>query len=206
MRPGTRPTVRGFGGALTLAIGAACAALIPWAGCSVEKHYDVLSFFFDGVPDPNAPALSKADQLKQMRDSPTYTIHKPFAEDKCEDCHGRRFNLTRQDSSICLKCHEGVPEEQPRVHGPVAAAACLWCHTPHESAYAALLKGPAREVCTACHEPSMLGTEKVPEHAPSDQTSCVECHAGHGGTARYFLKHGGGGAAALLGPGGESAP
>lgn len=208
MSPRTRSTGRRFRRAIALAIGTSCALLTIWGGCSVEKNYDVLSFFFDGVPDPNATTLTRADALRQMRDSPTYTIHKPFAEDKCEDCHGRRFNLSKQDSSICLKCHEGVPDEQPRVHGPVAAAACLWCHTPHESAYAALLKGPARGVCSACHEPSLLGTDTVPQHKPDDTTSCVECHSGHGGTVRYFLKQNAPGvkAAAARDAGREPAP
>ena len=55
-----RPTLiargRARGGLRRLAILA--LALMPatlWLGCSVEKNYKILSFFFDGVPDPNAP-------------------------------------------------------------------------------------------------------------------------------------------------------
>ena len=159
---------------------------ILWAGCSPEKNYEVLSFFFDGVPDPNAPLLPTASG-EVLRRSPTYSIHKPFQEERCAECHGSRFNLGPQDSGICLKCHEEVTTQQPLMHGPVVAGACLWCHSAHESAYAYLLKGEPRNVCTGCHDASLLGTERVPAHADQTQ-SCLECHYGHGGTRRYFLR------------------
>ncbi|VAX41589.1 hypothetical protein MNBD_PLANCTO03-1089, partial [hydrothermal vent metagenome] len=66
--------------------------------------------------------------------------------------------------------------------------ACLWCHAPHESPYAALFKGPVRQVCSACHAPGMLGTDETPEHLPDAEESCLDCHFGHGGTSRFFLR------------------
>lgn len=169
------------------AAGSVVALVLAWAGCTVtQENYDLLTFFFDGVPDPNAPMLPGAS-LEDIRRSPTYSIHQPFAEDRCAECHERRFDLGPADSGICLKCHEGVPTEQPRMHGPVAAAACLWCHTAHESPYAALMKGSARDVCMSCHDVNLLSAEEVPEHAPEAEQSCLDCHAAHGGTNRYFL-------------------
>lgn len=172
------------------AIGAAAAAVVLWAGCTVtNENYEVLSFFFDGVPDPNAPMLPGATAA-QIRLSPTYSVHEPFTEDRCADCHGRRFNLTPADSPLCLNCHAEVPNEQPLMHGPVAAVACLWCHTAHESPYPALLKRAPRDVCATCHDAALLSAERVPEHAPEATESCLDCHAGHGGTTRYFLHPG----------------
>lgn len=174
--------------AARLAVGAALCAVGAWSGCSVEKHYEVLSFFFDGVPDPNAPKMQDgALDGRTLRQSPTYSAHDPFIEERCSDCHQSRFNLGPQDSGICLDCHENATTEQPRMHGPVVAVACLWCHSPHESPYASLLKGPARQVCTTCHEQSMLDTQRVPEHADAER-SCLDCHYGHGGMSRYFLR------------------
>jgi predicted CXXCH cytochrome family protein len=156
-----------------------------WVGCTVTpENYEFLSLMFDGVPDPNAPIGSPGTPITQ---SPTYTIHQPVVEGKCVDCHGRRFNMTAVDASVCLECHETVTEAQPLMHGPVAAMACLWCHTPHESPYASLLKQPPRELCSTCHTSDMLGTAKTPEHKPDSVVSCLECHSGHGGTSRYFL-------------------
>ena len=50
-----------------------------------------------------------------------------------------------------------------------------------------LLKAPAREVCSQCHAPSTLSSERVPAHMQSDR-SCLECHQGHGGKERFFLR------------------
>lgn len=162
-----------------------------WAGCSIEKHYATLSFFFDGVPDPAAKdRVAEAGGITAaIRNSPTYSYHKPYAEEKCTECHTDRFQLTGQDSSLCLKCHADRTTEHPRMHGPVAAVACLWCHTPHESAQPHLLKKPARDVCIQCHEQNMLSTQRVPAHADAAR-SCLECHFGHGGTSQFFLRDG----------------
>lgn len=174
----------------------ACATLTfvgVWAGCTVTpENYEFLSKIFDGVPDPSHPEWEPGpDGRGSIRKSPTYTIHQPYAEEKCVDCHGSAFRQSSLDSSICLKCHEGIPESQPRMHGPVVTVACLWCHTPHESPYAALFKAPPREVCSSCHAPGMLGTDRTPEHLPDSEASCLECHQGHGGTVRYFLRQSG---------------
>jgi predicted CXXCH cytochrome family protein len=73
------------------------------------------------------------------------------------------------------------------MHGPVVAAACLWCHAPHESAFSALLKDEPRNVCIGCHDQGLLGTERVPAHA-DESRSCLDCHYGHGGTRQYFIR------------------
>lgn len=184
--PAHRRGIRRPAGPLLCA--AVAVALAIWAGCTVTKdNYEVLSFFFDGVPDPNAPIGAAGVPIRQ---SPTYSLHQPYAERKCVECHGRRFNVTAVGADICLTCHEGVTDALPRMHGPVAAGACLWCHAPHESPYAALLKGPERDVCGACHTPDMLSGSRIPEHGADSEVGCLECHSAHGGTVRYFLHAG----------------
>jgi predicted CXXCH cytochrome family protein len=79
-----------------------------------------------------------------------------------------------------------VPGAHVLMHGPVARAACSWCHAPHESAEPALLKNTPIQVCTQCHDQELLGANP-PEHVDGT-TSCLQCHFGHGGDARYFLK------------------
>lgn len=167
---------------LALTLGAAFS-------CSVtEKNYTTLSFFFDGVPDPNAKAKGGPGAVAlDMASSPTYSVHKPYAAGACAECHSQAYELTPQDSGICMKCHKDRTNEYPKMHGPVAAAACLWCHAPHESAEAHLMKKPAREVCLQCHEAASLSVERVPEHADAAR-SCLDCHSGHGGTASFFLR------------------
>ena len=189
--------------ASTLAVGAALAVVGAWTGCSVEKNYELLSFFFDGVPDPNAPMMEGASG-PVLRESPTYSAHEPYVQDQCRDCHKARFNLGPQDSDICFDCHENVPTAQPVMHGPVVAGACLWCHSAHESPYPSLLKGTGREVCMTCHEAGMLSVRQVPEHA-DESISCLSCHYGHGGMSRYFLRDGAESAGGA-GVGGGAAP
>jgi len=87
---------------------------------------------------------------------------------------------------VCQKCHAAVLDSHPRMHGPVAAGACLMCHAQHESTVKNLLRvvPPAR--CTQCHGPKFIGTPKSPVHADMTR-DCRDCHSGHGGDARYFL-------------------
>ncbi len=175
--------------ALAVALAAVACLAVLWPGCSVEKNYRVLSFFFDGVPDPNAPVRRSAGGGLGAgpAQAAIVAVHKPYAEEKCASCHVSRFQLTVNDSALCLKCHGEKPTEYAVMHCPVAAGACLWCHTPHESAYASLLKAPARDVCSQCHVPGTLSTRRTPAHADAAR-SCLECHSGHGGTRPYFIR------------------
>jgi predicted CXXCH cytochrome family protein len=164
------------------------AIIAIWSGCSVNKrNYKVLNFFFDGVPDPSLPAGSEPG----VDGGPPrlVVVHRPFAEENCEACHRTRYRPSRNDSSICLECHDTVKTAHPFMHGPVEANACLWCHNPHESSHPALLRDTDRKVCSQCHTPSMLSSTKVPAHADTAR-GCLECHSGHGGLTSQMLKPG----------------
>lgn len=165
--------------------------MLIWAGCSIEKNYATLSFFFDGVPDPKAKAqaAAAAGVTDDLRKSPTYSLHKPYAEELCVACHKGQLKITSRDSKMCFGCHKEQTSNHARMHGPVAAGACLWCHNPHESAEANLMRAPARQVCTQCHDKTLLSSDGIPAHA-DDTRSCLECHFGHGGASPLFLKEG----------------
>lgn len=171
------------GAALLLII----VALAIWSGCTVTKqNYKALSFLFDGVPDPSLPPGSEAGRLEGGK--PVFVvIHKPYAEERCDACHRTRYRPSRNDSGVCLECHASVKVTYPHVHGAVEAAACLWCHNPHESSRPALLRDSDRKMCAQCHTLSMLGTTKVPAHSDAAR-GCLECHSGHGGTTSSMLK------------------
>jgi predicted CXXCH cytochrome family protein len=163
-------------------------ALLVWAGCTVTpENYKLLSTFFDGVPDPSMSGPSGNMVGFDISQSPTYSIHKPYEEQQCEVCHKVGLQPTRNDSAMCIGCHEKTPSEHRFTHGPVAAGACMWCHAPHESAHAALLRDVDRKVCGQCHTPAMLDSTKVPEHT-DESRACLECHTGHGGSAPYMLR------------------
>lgn len=172
--------------ALVAAWGAAivCAAL--WTGCTVSKrNYPVLSFFFDGVPDPSLPkgAVNRGDDGKPV----FVVVHRPYFEEKCDACHRTKYRPTRNDSSACQDCHAVVKTAYPKMHGAVEANACLWCHSPHESSRPHLLRDADRKLCLQCHEYSLLSAAKVPAHR-DESRGCLECHSGHGGTDAHLLK------------------
>jgi len=162
-----------------------------WSGCTAEKKYKVLSFFFDGVPDPNAPAVDlNASVAVDERGKPVHVVlHKPYADNNCAVCHGsaKEFSdFTKIPSTVCITCHTKIPNQYPIMHGPVSAVECNWCHTPHESQNDHLLKIASPDVCVQCHEPALLPA-KVPEHLLAER-SCLDCHFAHGGQKHGFLR------------------
>jgi predicted CXXCH cytochrome family protein len=182
---------RRLAGMLLMLLGIVMAAGLIGCGTPRER-YKTLSFFFDGVPDPDAPAKrgSGGDvQQTVFVGKRIVSQHKPFLDNRCAECHNSATGDIQDFSaaySACIKCHKKVPTERDLMHGPVARAQCKWCHAPHESTEPALLKDTPIKVCTQCHDKQLLGSNP-PEHVDG-KTSCLQCHFGHGGTARYFLK------------------
>lgn len=168
-----------------------CIALGSFLGCSPQKRYQVLSFFFDGVPVPGGAQGGGGGEGGR----PIAYTHKPYAEGKCGSCHAsdelemtvdRPTNLTAISSSVCLKCHAKIPAEYSVMHGPVASAQCLLCHAPHQSAVPHLLNAPAPRLCVQCHAPETM-IPRRPEHQ-DEKADCLSCHSGHGGTAHGLLR------------------
>ncbi len=155
-----------------------------WTGCNVEKHYSTLSFFFDGVPDPNAPITDGSPTIDGRR---IVVVHKPFQEEQCLQCHPDPANmqLTMDDGGICLKCHEEVQDQYPVMHAAVTSLACIWCHNPHMSAFPSLLRDDAPALCTQCHDEQNSST--MPPPHPDLSSDCLSCHSGHGGSEGHFL-------------------
>ena len=168
------------------------------AGCGTPRErYQVLSYFFDGVPDPDAAKQKIAEDnagTNRVLTAAIISRHKPYVEAgsdtaKCDEyCHGRAGIVLDFDQAYqsCVKCHAKVSTSKEKMHGPVATAACKYCHAPHESTQEYLLKDDPVKVCTQCHQPNLLG-DKPAEHRDGT-TSCLNCHFGHGGHDSYFLK------------------
>jgi len=171
-----------------------------WVGCAPQERYHVLTVFFDGVPDPNAPPKPKRGRGNmvnmgvEVRQATTAvgitTRHKPFVANQCASCHPMNWGAGNGEmaypiAELCVKCHPKVPKQYVRMHGPVAVKACDWCHKPHEAGEAFLLKAPPRQVCGQCHESKLLSLS--PKEHIDGVTSCLDCHSGHGGPKRFFL-------------------
>ena len=163
-------------------------------GCTPEKRYQVISFFFDGVPDPNKKneegqeiAQTDTSQRANVITKQESYLHKPFQEEKCKSCHEEGFSnaLKKQIPDLCYSCHENFASKFNSLHGPVASGACQQCHDPHESRYEKLLIRTSRDICFNCHESGMV--LKNPIHEKIGDQNCTECHNPHGGGNNGFL-------------------
>ncbi len=139
--------------------------------------------------------------------------HGPFASKHCPACHatgkaassyvipgtGRRGipkfgpKLRYAKKDLCRHCHERfrpavLAERQRYTHGPVAAGACLRCHSPHMTPNRYMIrKRPIRQICLQCHDPAEIFV--TPYHAEvRKERDCTDCHDPHGGNRRYFLR------------------
>ncbi len=158
------------------------------AGCNEVKHYETLTFFFDGVPEPGreTPVAVKPGKREGMptgaRDIQpavqTEWIHEPYRERKCDGCHSKMFarDLARPKQELCDSCHPGM-RNVAHVHGPVAAGACMGCHHPHRSPNPYLLVAPAQDLCMKCHGDTF--TAQADYHAGWNERQCVACHNAH---------------------------
>ncbi len=166
---------------------------------SVEKDYKYFHWFVDGIPEPGSVETTSgqthissflAGGAQQISPGTIYYSHKPWADENCHACHQgvSQFSMPgRDDSQICMPCHEKVVDEYRYMHGAVVSVACLWCHAPHLSQYEHLLRAKPTEICLQCHstEDGSLLLEK--EHADLTR-NCLDCHFGHGSEEPGFLK------------------
>ena len=169
------------------------AGMILLCGCEAKTRYQVLSFFFDGVPAPQdqssrgnttagkAASASDATAGGQTRRG---SQHGPYAARMCKACHDANTNaLVLPKSELCLNCHTLPPAR--RSHGPVVSGGCTVCHDPHLSSYEYLLISPAREFCSYCHDPKEVSARDAHRGITA---SCTECHNPHGSDNEYFLR------------------
>jgi predicted CXXCH cytochrome family protein len=173
-----------------VAIGVLLVASLALGGCTAQRKYRVLNFFFDGVPDPNAPVVDPRQyQLQRGTAASPVFVHKPYAENNCGGCHLNTDNLlarAKVPADVCQKCHAAVATAFPVMHGPVAVGACQKCHSPHQSRNKHLLREASPKVCVQCHTPALLGS-MPPEHM-DPKADCLTCHNAHGGNHRGLLK------------------
>ncbi len=177
---------------------AAASALAGWvAACSPATKHRVLTYFFDGVPDPNeVPQIGYASSGVAMAGTtsdgkrkvvPQYA-HEPYRKGECGGCHDAQTGQTYmpKNEGLCGRCHAGFTRKYAFVHGPAAVEHCAFCHHHHASSHEFMLhKGPT-ETCLRCHSRDDLSGEAY--HATIDEDVCTKCHNPHGGDDRFFLK------------------
>ncbi len=181
--------------------------------CSTAENYGLLSYFFDGVPNP-------ADDVKEVEvdafvgpptpsqfakdhppEAPRHYIHAPYKEEKCQECHLSRIGggsglgsmmrglptMRKPMRTLCFTCHELAPRKW--AHAPAVAGACNLCHDPHNSPYPALLlRADQKELCGQCHEGETFPSAE--RHEDFGERMCSDCHDPHAADAALFLRPG----------------
>lgn len=160
-------------------------------GCGEPTNYKVLSFFFDGVPEPKTEIAGEqagkagAGRTKEGTVK-EFTVHGPYAARLCDGCHARGGSnkLLLPVNELCSKCHN-IQLNKKWVHGPLVSGGCMACHNPHSSPYRFLLNSESREFCFYCH--SRGDVSKNPVHQGTD-AGCTTCHDAHMSDKKYLLK------------------
>jgi len=178
-----------------------CVGILLLIGaCSVEKHYRSLSFFFDGVPNPELirqQAIS--DSLEAIADEneviaeigkSDFILHPPYKERKCDHCHnqGQMGSLNESMPQLCTQCHPNLGMQSTFTHGPARGGYCTQCHHPHKAKEEKLLLQSGRELCLNCHDVNSLFAGDF--HDSGDESDCISCHNPHGSENHSLLQQG----------------
>jgi predicted CXXCH cytochrome family protein len=178
-------------------------ALMTACSTIPENKYEWLSFFFDGVPDPNA-VDSQAETVQvghsaivelgagySTQPISTVTIHEPYEKRNCQSCHESAFsqNLLVARNELCFTCHFEGGIRETLTHAPVLSGDCWVCHDPHQSNSKFLLTREEPEMCLQCHDGVTMdipaGHSNVPE---INMNSCSQCHDPHGNNNDAYLR------------------
>lgn len=158
-------------------------------GCSRETRYEILTFFFTGVP----PLDGEGRTAEQAAAVDSQALAQAAA-------------LARREESLRLRRAE-LERALRWSHGPYAAGACGACHSvagsvafrSAKSTGAALsavgsaqqrLIAPKHELCLTCHSEKSadaINARGLRPHAPVGSGLCVGCHSPHQTARRYML-------------------
>lgn len=168
-----------------------------FVACTPQEKYEILSFFFDGVPLPLDESAIVNDSnyisnkpLKPIIKKAEYSTHKPYIERKCESCHikGSMSRLRYSQPSLCYQCHEDFNVVYSSLHGPVQAGYCTTCHNSHKTKNAYLLVENGQVLCLKCHSEVLTFESGI--HSGIENANCIDCHNPHGGDNTAYLKNG----------------
>ncbi|HER09363.1 MAG TPA: hypothetical protein ENO20_10695 [Bacteroides sp.] len=166
--------------------------------CSPSNRQRVLSFFFDGVPEPERDSVRKTERLapgieEEVLDSAkiawidlVVSNHAPYRDKKCTSCHDpyELGTLVSPEPALCYGCHEDFTTRFTRLHGPVDAGFCSSCHLPHQSRNEQLLIAPGNDLCFPCHP--VVEVERLLTHRDIGNEPCILCHDPHGARDSYI--------------------
>jgi len=157
-------------------------------GCAGKSRYQILTYFFDGVPPPEEErGEAGKGSRKEGAAAPaaaSYVEHGPYAAKQCESCHVKASNrLVLPINELCFQCH-ALDIRKKYLHGPLASGGCKVCHDPHRSRFPFLLVSEPKESCLHCHDASGIAKKEVHRRT---QAQCTACHDAHSSDNEYLL-------------------
>jgi len=182
-------------GTLTLAL-----LLLAAAGCDREANYEVLTFFFTGVPpleeegtlgDAEGPRLTaqeraqqrKIEILRQRRAELRRALkwaHGPYAAEECDRCHALASSLSfRGGSTTGTSTVPALQDVRGRLAAPIEEL-CISCHVEKsvesQVPKTVSIHGPvANGLCTTCHSPHQSARPYLLLRTDNIEL-CTECH------------------------------
>jgi predicted CXXCH cytochrome family protein len=173
---------------------------VVFTGCSATFNYKLLSFLFDGVPNPadkpviaSLDSITRPDSVKSSKDvivaaAPVMNYHPPYQEKDCASCHDNSTvgSFIKKAPELCYQCHDDFKDKYKVLHGPVASGKCVSCHSPHLSKNDHLLIRTKQALCLYCHDSKKVMAADA--HTDIGDFACTECHNPHGGEDRYVLR------------------
>ncbi len=161
--------------ALAVALGLA-------GGCSTEAHYQVLTFFFTGVPAPGEEqATSKKAEKPAAAVPATKRTQREFFQEPQFFVHGP------YGAGQCDKCHAVTASKPFRSEAPGATKAAS---PPDRKSIGPRLAVPLKELCLTCHSDkahTVAQAQGLWMHGPVADGWCVACHSPHRAARQYML-------------------
>lgn len=171
--------------------------LLILTGCTPPARHQFLTFFFEGVDQPNLPVVplpapatnTIAAVATRTPETPAIFFHQPYVDRRCAECHVTTFSqqLRVTGEELCAGCHKKLMqkiETAKFVHRPVQKGQCLRCHDPHSGPDRYLLLRPGDALCLKCHDKEDMA--EVKGHANTGNATCASCHEPHQGDQKWL--------------------
>ena len=97
--------------------------------------------------------------------------------------------LEQSINKRCVSCHEKAVKRfaKGRIHAPVRAGACSFCHLDHGPENRLILLGREDRICARCHNPAAPASLTAHRGYAIEGSRCSECHDPHGGETAGFI-------------------
>lgn len=170
------PPSRGLTVTRWLAVLAVVGAVMATLGCNEQRRYEVLSFFFDGVPQPGG---TSADQQEYIEGP--WGIRLRADDPRAEELRARFAARELSGGAAAGR------DEQPTVeflHTPYEDRLCNGCHVVAESF---AIPTSDIETCRDCHAQHVKFEPTDWVHGPVASGQCMTCHEPHKSRYRGLL-------------------